>query len=328
MDKKLLSIGHATHDTFLSLEIEDAQLMCDVQHRTKQVCFLFGSKIPVKDIHYSTGGGACNSGVGIQKLGISVSIYCIVGKDRKGEEVLENLKSRNLDVSNIVFDDNPTDQAAIISYAGERTLFTYNYPRNYKLEQRGQEYSYIFVSSVGQKVGSLYDEIIEWKKQSANRVVFYNPGSKELRSSNDAIEKFVGNIDYLIANIEEGCLVLNPGLKREHIEEHDLINLLVRKGIKNVILTDAENGVYIGNEQEHFHLPAKTVNVVEKTGAGDAFASGFIGGIMNGKDIRESAIWGIINGASVIQVVGAQNGLLTVEKIEEGVKNYRQEMGL
>ncbi len=60
---------------------------------------------------------------------------------------------------------------------------------------------------------------------------------------------------------------------------------------------------------------------VDRTGAGDAFSSTFISALILGKDISEALMWAPINSMSVVQGVGAQEGLLTREKLEEFLAN-------
>jgi sugar/nucleoside kinase (ribokinase family) len=56
---------------------------------------------------------------------------------------------------------------------------------------------------------------------------------------------------------------------------------------------------------------------VDRTGAGDSFSSTFTAAIIQGKDPAEALSWGPINSMSVVQYVGAQEGLLTMDKLQE-----------
>ena len=93
-------------------------------------------------------------------------------------------------------------------------------------------------------------------------------------------------------------------------------------GAKNVVITDGENGAYVESEKnEAYHLGIIKTEIVEKTGAGDAFSAGFLAAIIYGLGIPEAMTWGTINSASVIGKIGSQEGLLTKLEMEKKLVN-------
>ena len=305
--KSLLCIGHVTYDTFLSVT-DDLQ--------SERICYSFGSKIPVDKVYYSAGGGAANVAVGVKKLEISTSVYSIAGDDIKGKEIKLQLEKAGVDLSNLVFDSNPTDQSAIISYSKDRVIFSYNFPRTYSLVDVPLTFSAIYLSSVGNDVSGLYGDISKLKKNNPDILIFYTPGSRELKMARDSIADFINSVDYLIVNLEEGVAILDPALSISSVQSGDLLKLLQEKGAKNVVVTNGEKGSFaISEDSEIFEMPAIKSNVVEKTGAGDAYASGFIASIFHGFEVEEGMRWGTRNSSAVIQIEGAQNGLLSKSEI-------------
>jgi sugar/nucleoside kinase (ribokinase family) len=305
---KILCIGHITLDTFLA--VDGVDIHCDVNNTDCTVSFGFGAKVPVKDVFNSIGGGAANTAVGLRNLGHEISVATILGKDSKAKEVLKELSGCKVDISHIEQDKNPTDQASIISYGVERTIFTYSYPRKYSIKNINEKFSAIYLSSVGTEVAGLYKEIIQLKQKGLIESLFYNPGSREIKNARADMAELLKYVDHLIVNVEEGCSILNLGLKRKDIEIADLMNLINEKGPKHIVLTDSDNGAYVWFEGDLHHLPAIQTEVVEKTGAGDAYASGYIGAILYGYDIKEASKFGTINASNAIKILGAQNGLL------------------
>ena len=311
---KLLCIGHITLDTILF--VENVDIHCDRNDRECTVSFAYGAKIPVSNVHDGVGGGASNVVIGTKLLGIDSSIFSVIGSDRQGLEIFEQFNKFKIPLDKIEKDNDPTDQSSILSYGTERTIFTYNADRAFSIKSKlGQDISNIYVSSVGKNVDSLYDELIEIKHKHPKTVIFYNPGSKEIKFAHHAIQKLLPFVDYLLVNVEEGCTILNPGLHRDDIEMEDLISMLNQKGIKNIVLTDGVNGVNYSKGFAVEFKPAHVVPTVEKTGAGDAFASGFISAILHEKPIDVAVDWGIINSASAVQKPGAQNGLLNLAEM-------------
>lgn len=310
---ELLCIGHTTLDTFLS--IENAEIHCAVDHTMCKVEFELGDKIPVESIHYGVGGGAANVAVGTKKLGVDSSVYSVVGDDPKGVDVKSAFEVAHIGIDHLYMDKNPTDQSTVLSYNRERNIFTYNYPRVYKLSAVDKIPNNIYLSSIGADVRDFYNELAAYKEVHPYVSIFYNPGSRELGYAIHDIRALMPSVDYLLCNVEEGCRILNDGLKRDQVDIQDLLNLLLEKGITNVVLTDAENGMYVSNEEGTVFLPAIKTDVVEKTGAGDAFAAGFIAAVLSGYDLKTALKWGRLNSSSAIQVVGAQNGLLSKDEM-------------
>ena len=315
---KLHCIGHVTLDTFL--EIENAEVNCNLSNQDCCVSFAFGSKIPVKNVHYGIGGGAANVSVGVSKLGIYAYLHSSVGDDPKGFDIKEAIGSLGVDLTYLKTDAFPTDQSAILSYVNERTIFTYSHARKLTFDLNSAEY--IFLSSAGGDVADLYAQVIRLKKKDPAPVVFFNPGSRELKGSRDEILKILEYVDYLVINVEEACIILDPALDRSQIEVTDILDMLVQKGADNVVLTDGLNGSFALIDDQFHKVPAHKVEVVEKTGAGDAFASGFISGIMHGASALDSLRRGAVNGASVITKIGAQNGLLNLEEMDLRVRRW------
>jgi sugar/nucleoside kinase (ribokinase family) len=82
-------------------------------------------------------------------------------------------------------------------------------------------------------------------------------------------------------------------------------------GPKIVCITDKKKFVTAYDGLKTYKLKPHKIKVVERTGAGDAFASGFVAGLIRGKDIKFSLKIGLANAESVIRYFGAKNKLLT-----------------
>lgn len=309
--KSILAIGHSTFDTFLKVDSDDFKISAG----GREICFNLGSKINVKEVHYGIGGSAANVAVGVSKMKLRTYIYTIVGNDMKGMDIISVLR-RNFISSNFLKTDSfPTNQSSIVSYDKDRTIFSYHHERKYSIKGLDIFTDAVFLGSTGEDVATLYTEIIDFKSSNQNKILFYNPGSRELKFAREDILRILPSVDYFIANVEEACMVINPTLHRDHIEIKDMMRMIQDLGAKNILITDGDKGVYAYDGYKFYHHEAEKVNMVEKTGAGDAFTSGFIAGIAEGLDIEKSARWGNLNSSSTIQKYGAQNGLLNKEEI-------------
>jgi len=128
--------------------------------------------------------------------------------------------------------------------------------------------------------------------------------------------KILPKLDIIFINKEEAQLILG-----EENEESvpNLILSLLEKGIKTVSLTDGINGAYVGTQNKilHINILPNIKKIVETTGAGDAFASGFLASHIKEHSLEESLQYGIINSGSVIQKIGATVGLASQDKINK-----------
>ncbi len=93
-------------------------------------------------------------------------------------------------------------------------------------------------------------------------------------------------------------------------------------GPRIVVITNGEEGAYcLDQENNWWFMPALNTKAFERTGAGDAFASGFLSAIFYQQPIEVALAWGAINASSVVTQIGAHAGLLTREEIETRIKN-------
>ena len=83
-------------------------------------------------------------------------------------------------------------------------------------------------------------------------------------------------------------------------------------------MTNGKHGAHFLDEKGNFKTrELVSGKVVERTGAGDLFAAGFLGAVIHGESLETAMSWGSVNAASVVGQVGAEAGLLTKEKMQE-----------
>jgi ribokinase len=128
--------------------------------------------------------------------------------------------------------------------------------------------------------------------------------------------------EVLILNKEEGAKLVH--LYGNGTDYPFLLNTLFKLGPQTVVITDGRKGAYAKRKgtKETFHVPTLPVSVKEVTGAGDAFASGFLAAYAKRKTLQECLRWGILNSTSCIQEIGAQNGLLTLRTLQKLYKKH------
>lgn len=302
----ILTIGDSTIDKIFSVDRQDAALIVNKRNLEKEICFNYGEKIPITGIKTEFGGSALNTAIGFSRLGIKTHISTIVGNDEEGKEILSFLNAKKVLLSGSAVSGN-TNQAFIVLYDDERTIFSFHEKRDYT-KLRVPETQWIYFASAAKGSQILVDQVTA-RAQAGTKVVF-NPGSWELEKF-DLFKPMLKHLEFFVINKDEADLIVGRTNIRSQIKK------IQDMGAKNIVITAGKNGAYIAANDKQFHMDIFASEVVDPTGAGDAFASGFIGAIIHSKSVTSAAKWGMINSSSVISTVGATGGLLSDHQIEQ-----------
>ena len=101
------------------------------------------------------------------------------------------------------------------------------------------------------------------------------------------------------------------------------IRALHNLGVKMVVITDGTNGSYASDGQAMYYMKVYPIKALARTGAGDAYTSGFLSAILSKLTIKQAMQWGTANASGVVQKVGAQQGILNKRQINQLVKKYK-----
>ena len=113
-------------------------------------------------------------------------------------------------------------------------------------------------------------------------------------------------------------VIATPPLAGEAIPIKELHAALQNLGPKMTVITDAEHGASASDGKNFVESDVVEINkpIVDKTGAGDAFASGFLSALIYEKSVDVALKWGLKNSSACIREVGPMNGILTKTEIE------------
>jgi ribokinase len=159
----------------------------------------------------------------------------------------------------------------------------------------------------------LQKKIVDVLPQESPPKIIFSPGALYSKRGYDALAVLIEN-SYL-------CLLNKNEIKKLTGEDYVKgSELLISKGVEIVAVTLGKEGCYItsGQDQLHEHVPPSDEGqVIDTTGAGDAFAAGFIFGILNDMPLEKSGKLGNNVAFKCIQHMGARTGLPTVGEIEK-----------
>lgn len=301
----LITVGSAT----LDIVVKSKHFMIQELAEGVALCERYGEKVDVEQLKFVSGGGATNVAVGASRLGLKVATVCEIGKDLAATVILDDLKKENVDDRFVIRERLEETAVSILLASGEggRSALTHR-GAAYELESRDIPWHslsstrWIHLGTLGGRKGLLFDlfEFVEHHQLPTS----WTPSLKDLQLF---IEKKLS-----VSTISCSVLVLNAS----EWETARSIQDEILDEVETVIVTDGKNGGKVYQDgKELLTYDSIAIKTVEETGAGDAFCTGFISAQIMHKSVNESVDWGKKNAASVVQFLGAKEGLLTREKI-------------
>lgn len=313
---QFLAIGDIVVDAFIKLK--DAHVNCKIDNTNCELCMTFGDKLPYEDVTILNAvGNSPNAAVSASRLGLNAALLTDLGDDRYGEDCLGQLKKENISTEYVtIHKGEKTNYHYVLWYGVERTILVKHTEFNFKLPNfENTEIDWIYLSSLASNSLPYHLEIAEYLKKNPNTKLAFQPGTFQMKLGTEVLKDIYSHTEIFFCNVEEAQRILNETSKDIKV----LMKGIHALGPKIVAISDGPNGAYASDGNQIWFTPIypDTAPAVDRTGAGDAFASTFTSAIGLGKSLPEALSWGPINSMSVVQYVGAQEGLLSKEKLEE-----------
>lgn len=312
---RVICIGAAVQDVFLLGKIFRSHRDEDGD-RVQE--FELGSKNDVEEVIFSTGGGATNAAVTFARQGMHAFYMGKVGNDVAGRAVLEALHQDDVDTSLVAVADKTGTGYSVLLLApsGERTILTYRgASTHYDLKTHDfhdQKADWIYLSSFEGNFEAL-ETIFEYAKSHDIKIAM-NPGKKEL-AEKTRLKKLLPGLSVLSANKQEMQMLFRGDSLVE-------LATVASETVPVVIVTDGPGGAAACDGQKIVRAGMyENVPVVDRTGAGDAFSSGFVAMIAKGETLEHAIRFASANSTSVVSKIGAKTGIL-----HEGVRLHEMPM--
>jgi len=314
----IICVGSATVDAF----IETGNRLFQKTYKNL-VRVPFGSKILVDKLMFSTGGGGTNTAIGFSRLGFKAAYIGRVGLGTNGSRIVNELKREKVDTSLVIRKQGRTGFSVVLDAKGhDRTILAFKGSNNEvyysDINKKKLKTKWFYFSSMMDKSFQTLLRLAEYAKKNKIKVAF-NPSSYLAVKGTRYLKKILDICEILIMNKGEACELLGK-LKEKNIDK--LLLGLYKAVPKIIVITDGKNGVYCYDGKFKYFAKARSIKVVESTGAGDAFASGFVSGTIKGKSIEYALQMGSANAESIIMKFGAKNKLLTYREINKFIKKF------
>ena len=264
--------------------------------------------VPQLDI--LSGGSAANFAVLCSRLGSEVGFMGKVGKDYFGGLMVRDLIKEGINIDGIVHSDSPTGMVFVaVNPKGERMMFAYSGAAN-ELDKLDISTPYLAKYHHLHMADLENIEFLEFLASKFHGTISLGAGAL-IAEKGPRAENLIGSVNILLCSQEEALKLsrereLNRALKKLH-----------SFGPKLVVITRGEDGSMAFDGEKTYIEDAIRVNVVDTTGAGDAFAAGFLYKYLQTENIRESLLHGNATAAVTIQGFGARTALQSIDQIKK-----------
>ncbi len=313
-----IAIGDTVTDVFI--RINHASVFFDEEEKEEKICLTNGSKIPFESATVVPAvGNSANAAVSAARLGLRSALVTDLGDDAHGKEDIETLKGNGVEGDFItVHPGKVSNYHYVLWHKAERTILIKHEEYDYTLPDLGEP-KWIYFSSVGENSMDYHHAIATYCEEHPNVKLAFQPGTFQIKLGYEKLKDLYAQTEVFFCNVEEARLILGD----DDSSPEELAQKMRTLGPNIAVITDGPKGAYAAEEGGVWFMPPypDPAPPYERTGAGDSFSSTFTSALVLGKPVSEALMWGPINSMSVVQGIGAQEGLLTREKLEEYLAN-------
>ncbi|HCI05588.1 TPA: hypothetical protein DEX28_02465 [Patescibacteria group bacterium] len=285
-------------------------------------CFPLGAKIEVENLQYSSGGGATNTAVSFARQGLKTGCVFEIGKDKFGELILQELKRQKISTFFSLNKKLPTAFSSIlIDASGERTIFVFRGAsgtldfKEIPLSKIKTKWVYLVTGTM--KLAQVENLVARFKKQKSKIAI--NPSKNLIQQGIQKLGKILKQTDVLLLNQEEAAYLTNLPYNREK----KIFKTLDRLVPGVLVMTEGPKGLKVSDGKYLWRAKTfKEKKVTDRSGAGDAFGSGFVSGLIQKNEACEKGVCdakkinyairlGSANATAMVETLGVKTGILS-----------------
>jgi len=294
-------------------------LVADVVAKPVDVWPDRGKLALVDRMELHTGGCASNTAVGLARIGLSSSVIGRLGQDGFGDFLTQRLQDEGVDVGGLVRDPEALTSATMVMVHGDgERSFLHYLGANAHLTDQDVNWDLVSQAEVLHVAGAFLMPSLDGEPTAR---LLREARTRGITTALDTGWDSMGNwmallapvlpyVDIFLPSIEEARMLTSED-EPEHIARD-----LVDRGVGLVGLKMGERGCYLRTRQEAIPLPAYQVQVVDATGAGDAFVAGFLTGVVNGWELERTGRFANAVGAMCTQALGTTAGIRSLAETE------------
>ncbi len=278
------------------------------------ICFNLGSKINIDDIIFATGGGGTNTAATFAKQGFRAAFCGGIGVDAPGLGIVRELKILGIDTKFVVKKkERHTNSSVIISSTGDdRTILVYRGASDLVTTKdipwkKLKKVKWFYLAPLTDLLCDTFEEIVNFANENEIKIAV-NPSKEQLSLPEEKLKSIFAKVDVLFLNQEEASYLTKISFENEQ----EIFKKFDEMCPGIVVMTKGKDGVVVSDGKYIYSAVADSNSlIVDTTGAGDSFASGFLSDYIRTEgDIEKSIQLGMANGLANLTEVGAKKGLL------------------
>lgn len=278
---------------------------------------VIGETVLGNDLIHVPGGKGANQACAAGKLGGRARMLGCVGNDEPGNILKRNLIESGVDISGVKSDDRFTGTASIyVNGSGDNSIVVIPGANSFcdisflkEMDEAFQESAYVLLQMEIPKEAVYY---AVRRAKELGKTVILNPAP----APESIPEEILSLVDYLIPN-ETELLTLSGQTGEDIPAIEEGAREMVRRGVRTVIVTLGKQGCMLLSEDTKEYFPARGVESVDTTAAGDCFNGAFAVGLSEGLSAGEAIRFANLASSIAVTRKGAQNSLPTREEVEE-----------
>ncbi len=270
----------------------------------------------IEDSAETCGGSAANTAVGLARLGCKVGYIGKVGCDREGDVLIQDFCNEGVNTDGVVRAAQGKSGSVLgfVDRKGARALYidsgvndTINFDE-VKSRYAAQAQFLHLTSFVGDESFQTQKKLLDTIPDSTK--ISFDPGALYARKGFAALGPILKKAYVLMPNAIELRLLTGE------IDYRKGADFMIGKGVKIAAVKLGGDGCYVTDGREQHLIEPFNIEVVDTTGAGDAFCAGFLYGLVNGKSLLECGKLGNFVASRCIMKMGARTGLPFAKDLE------------
>lgn len=273
-----------------------------------------GELLATDDFLLMPGGCAANTAIVLTRLGVSSTVVGKVGADPFGDFLEQDLLARGVDTRGLTrAPGHGTSKTVVLTVAGDDRRFVHTFGANADLGAddiertllEGADAFYVggYLVLPRLEQAALAELYAAARARGARTILDVVVPSGDARISLDLVADVLPHIDFFVPNEDEARLLtgeMDPYRQAERLREAGASTAVVTMGPEGALLVDDERSI---------RLPGPDVEVVDGSGAGDAFSAGLIAGLLEGWDVERTLRFASVLGASACTKLGCTPGV-------------------
>jgi len=312
----ILAIGDIFTDAFIKLNEDVARVETDANGE-KRLSLPLGSKPPYDGVEIVQGvGPAPNAAVSTARLGVSTGLVSFLGDDQVGKDAVAYVSSEGIATDLLSMQEGmKTSYYYVLRYGAERTILVKNEAFEYTWVDPAEEPEWIYLALISEDSWAFHEGLMAYLESHPNVKLAFQPGTFHFKWGVEKLAALYRRTHIIVLNREEAVDITGQSYDSIKGLAHALHDL----GPQKVVITDGPNGSYASYDFKLVTIPnyPDPAPPLDRTGAGDAFASTIVAALALGESMDAALTWAPINSASVVQKLGAQAGLLSREEVEK-----------